>query len=58
MIHRPEHYVELLLLAGASQEPRSPGYAEVVRHFSNGGRPMVSPRFRRIAEEQDDASRQ
>jgi hypothetical protein len=56
MIHRPEHYIELMLLAGASQEPRAPNYARVVRHFSTGGKPMVSPRFRRIAEEQGDAS--
>ena len=49
MIHRREHYIGLLLLENASTEPTDPGYADVVRHFAQEGRSMLSPRFLREA---------
>jgi hypothetical protein len=50
MIHRPEHYVGLMTLAGASSIPERPSYAERLLHFTAGGKNMLSPRFLREAD--------
>ena len=52
MIHRGEHYMGLMLL-GDTKPPTNPAYATVVAHFLNGGRNMLSPRFQRMADEEE-----
>ena len=55
MIHRPEHYINLMLLAGAGQAPTRPVYGAVVKHFSAHGKTMLSPKFSRMAAEEEAA---
>jgi hypothetical protein len=47
MIHRKEPYIQLVSLKDAAV-PES--YESVVRHFTEGGKLMLSPRFRRQSE--------
>lgn len=51
MIHRGEHYIGLMLLEGAAKMNADPEYGDVVRRFSRAGRPMLTPAFQRLADE-------
>ncbi len=51
MIHRNHQYISLMLLEGASKEPKRPPYDAVVRHFLSEGKNMLSPRFQKMATE-------
>lgn len=53
MIHRRDQYLSLMLLESASKEPRHPPYEDVIKHFRSGGKSMLSPRFLRMADEED-----
>jgi hypothetical protein len=55
MIHRHGHYVNLMLLAGAGQGAPHPAYGDVVEHFSAEGKNMLSPKFVRMAAEEEVA---
>jgi hypothetical protein len=46
MIHRKEPYIQLVALRDAAVPST---YESVVRHFAEGGKSMLSPRFRREA---------
>lgn len=55
MIHRPEPYIQFLLLKGDGVDRRlGPSYGPIVRnHFSSGGRSMLSPHFLKQAAAED-----
>ena len=53
MIHRRHQYISLMLLEGASKEPQHPPYENVVGYFRFGGKSMLSPRFLRVADEEN-----
>jgi hypothetical protein len=42
MIHRNQHYIEIVRLDGVSRSPVNPPYAEVVNHFRSGGKSMMT----------------
>ena len=55
MIHRPDHYINLMLLGGVGQAPTRLTYGAVIKHFSAGGKGIISPKFARIAYEEEAA---
>lgn len=51
IIHRKQPYIQFLMLAEGSDQVRRPAYTPIVRrHFSQGGKSMVAPRFIRAVE--------
>lgn len=51
MIYRKQPYIQFLMLSEGPDQIRRPSYVSIVRHhFSQGGRPMVAPRFIRAVE--------
>lgn len=57
MIHRPQHYIELVRLEGVSCALSDPPYADVVNHFRKGGKSMMTNQFLRIAIEEERTAR-
>jgi hypothetical protein len=55
MIHRQDQYINLMLLAGAGEEPSNPAYSDVVKHFRTDGKNMLSPTFACMALEEKAA---
>lgn len=47
MIHRAQHYIQVVALRGARHRRERPPYMPVLRHFSEGGKDMLAPRFSR-----------
>jgi hypothetical protein len=52
MVHRRQHYIEIVRLEGVSRPEVSPSYANVIEHFWRGGKSMVTKHLLRIAAEE------
>ena len=57
MIHRKQHYIEIVRLDGVSEPLINPPYADVVNYFRRGGKSMMTDHFLRIAAEEENPSR-
>jgi hypothetical protein len=53
MVHRREPYIKLVVL-GETDVVRNAPYADVVRHFSTGGKPMVTASLRNAVLSETD----
>ena len=47
MIHRPQHYIEIVALGKSAPSRREWPYIDVLRHFNEGGKDMIAPRFQK-----------
>ena len=45
MVHRKQHYIQIVSLMSGQPSQRKYPYQEVLRHFEKGGRSMLAPRF-------------
>lgn len=54
MIHRNGPYIGFMNLEGAAAIAQAPPYESVVRHFTNGGKNMLSPNTLRLAKEEKE----
>jgi hypothetical protein len=54
MVHRREPYIKLVIL-GETDAIRDASYSDVVRHFSTGGKPMLTAAILRQAASQQTA---
>ena len=45
MIHRPDHYIQVIALTQTPPKQTGYPYMPVLKHFSHGGKSMLAPRF-------------
>jgi hypothetical protein len=45
MIHRPDHYIQLIALMQTDPKQTKYPYMRVLEYFSHGGKKMLAPRF-------------
>jgi hypothetical protein len=52
MIHRKQHYIEIIRLDGVSRPPENPAYANVIEHFWTGGKLMMTKHLLQTAADE------